>query len=412
MPSNASQRHKMFKRRVRAFEKERTARELQEQQQVRTEEEMLETLRWRTNGEFPRDIRQIGSMQHPLATMIPQMQAFLDSDEDVEYPLPYPMPPLRDIKSLFVGAVVRNRILFDALCPMWDAYEKYILPHETQNGYGEPSFPKTILTAAVERSQSLYKHLFKTAARADHVCLTEIAMELFAIMKIRQALAKLRAEFRDVRGEAYDWVDMSDVASTEDIIKLLKFCQTTHAERRIFVFPMLALNHAFGLAAAASMGADNLNTFRKVGAAMMRVTWNGGSQCDRAFSGVYQPDCFWKHLGRDDVATAIARLVFEQRECPICMNTIRVGSACSNLQCLHLICHVCMMTGVRRLDATPATLSVSTLEMVNDIIPASMRGQVTFQGFGLEDTLLPCILCRVGFFRIKPQQCSTAASSN
>ena len=171
---------------------------------------------------------------------------------------------------------------------------------------------------------------------------------------------------------------------------------------------MLVLNNVFGLAAAASMGADNLNTFRKVGAAMMRVTWNGGSQCDRAFSGVYQPDYFWKHLGIADVATAIARLVFEQRECPICMNTIRVGSACSNLQCLHLICHVCMMTGVRRLDATPATMSVSTLEMVNDIIPASMHGQVTFQGFGLEDTLLPCILCSVGFFRIKQQKCSTA----
>ena len=92
MPSRREQQRR-FKRRIRELEKERTAREMEEEQQVHTEEEILETLRWQTTGEFSRDIRLVGSMQLPLATMIPQIQAFLDSDEDMEHPLPYTMPP-------------------------------------------------------------------------------------------------------------------------------------------------------------------------------------------------------------------------------------------------------------------------------------------------------------------------------
>ena len=72
------------------------------------EEERLETLRWTTNGDFPRDIRKIGSMQFPLCVMIPEMEAFLDHGKT----LVYKMPPWEYMKNWFCEKVMIFVVFF------------------------------------------------------------------------------------------------------------------------------------------------------------------------------------------------------------------------------------------------------------------------------------------------------------
>ena len=105
MPSRRSDASKNFKRRTSALLK-----------QKQEEEERLETLRWTTNGDLPRDIRTVGSMQLPLSVMVPQMDAFLDKASK----LPYKMPPQEYIKYWFCGKVEINRFLFNVLLPCRD----------------------------------------------------------------------------------------------------------------------------------------------------------------------------------------------------------------------------------------------------------------------------------------------------
>ena len=289
-----------------------------------------------------------------------------------------------------------NRKFFEVLLPLWPLYEEHIIPHLVGQEYGYPSLPLEDINATSIYKET-YNVLFKREQKSrSRVGLTDVAMHIFSVMKIRKALLFLREK----DPISYDWVDISDVSDTGLVMQLLEFCKIRYPERRLIVFPMLALNHALGLAGAASGGADNVNTFNHLNADSLRITWNGGSVCDKGFFGIHRASDIWENFDIQDQSVGLARILFEQRECLICLQELRVGTTCTNRKCQHMICHVCMETGVRKLDMVGIEVPESTRRMVEDIVPLCLQNNFTFEGFGQGDAQLSCPMCRIGSFYV------------
>ena len=135
-----------------------------------------------------------------------------------------------------------NRKFFEVLLPLWPLYEEHIIQHLVEQEYGYPSLPLEDINAILGDTsidKETYNVLFKM--RNKRVGLTDVAMHIFSVMKIRKALLFLREKDPN----SYDWVDISDVSDTGLVMQLLEFCKIRYPERRLIVFPMLALNHAW-----------------------------------------------------------------------------------------------------------------------------------------------------------------------